>query len=114
MLNLLIRASLIAAGTFLFFAIAADVSAADPNLFGAGTEAEAKTKLGGTASRFFDFIMWVCMALGLIGAGSGLAMSNGFIGNPQKGQETMKSGLIVAVCGGAGLGIKSLIGWLVG
>lgn len=88
--------------------------AADPSLFGGGSETEAKNKLAQMIGRVIEFVLWTATALGLLAAVCGVAMSNGLIGDPTKGSEMIKRGIIVAAIGGAGVAIKGLIGWIIG
>lgn len=97
---------------FLFFPDFA--SAADANLFGSSSDAQAKQSIGAAFNRFAQFLAWLAMGVGLVSFFYGLVSSNGWIGNAEKGQKIMTTGVIIAVIGGAFEAIRSIIGWFIG
>ena len=96
---------------FLFPDIA---SAADANIFGSSSDAQAKQSLGAAFNRFAQFLAWMAMGVGLVSFFYGLVSSNGWIGNAEKGQKVMTTGVIIAVVGGAFEAVRSLVGWIIG
>ena len=113
-IRIFIRIGLAISAFSMFYMLLGPEAFADQNIFGSGSEAQAKQKIGSAVGRVFEFLLWIAVACGLVSFAGGLAMSNGFIGDSKQGQSVMKTGIVVALVGTAGVALKSLIGWMVG
>jgi hypothetical protein len=85
------------------------------NMFGnTGSDNAVKASVKGLFERAFDFMTWLGGGFGFLAAVIGFIQLNGFFGDAKRGQELIKSGLIVAGVCATGQGVKAIIGFFVG
>ena len=74
-------------------------------------DSKQTTEVGKLVKNAIKFVLYVAMALGVLGAAISLAMMTPFIGEPEKGKKSLKAALGVVVGAGA---FEIFMSWLLG
>ncbi len=75
-------------------------------------ERDAESSIGGILREVFNWILYLAVGLGAIGAAMGLAETSGVFGQKEKGIEKIKVGLAVVAVGGVFLGLVAFFAGL--